>query len=204
MFPDQSIQPVYSTWWTLTKFVFKFKVNQWNLKFTLGSLYFCRCIFAKIRLRIYFAHLCFFFKLQNIIDLASILPNYVGMIISTGEQSSFVRVLRLLRLFRVLRLLRLLSFMKNVDVALELIIETLRQSTLILSVFMFFVFILIVLGGCIIYLCEAGDYTVSADYPHGEYLRVTADGYSLEPSPFDSIPTGMYWMIGTATGAGKF
>ena len=136
------------------------------------------------------------------IDLASIAPAYIALILSTGEQSSFIRVLRLLRLVRVLRLLRLLSFMKNVDVARELITETLRQSTLILSVFMFFVFIIIILFGCLIFLCESGTFTVNSDYPKGAYLRYDNTGFNLQVSPFDSIPTGMYWVIGTATGAG--
>jgi hypothetical protein len=61
--------------------------------------------------------------------------------------------------------------MNNVDVAMELISETLRQSTLLLSVFMFFVMIVIVLFGCVIYLCEGGTFTVTSDYPMGAYLR---------------------------------
>jgi len=144
----------------------------------------------------------FFFKFKNLIDIASILPFFVGFAVSTGEQSSFVRVLRLLRLIRVLRLLKLLSFMKNVDVAMELISETLRQSTLLLSVFMFFVLIVVALFGCVIYLCEGGDFTVNSDYPMGAYLRQDPTHTTLEVTPFDSIATGIYWVIGTATGAG--
>lgn len=93
--------------------------------------------------------------------------------------------------------------MKNVDVARELISETLRQSALILSVFMFFVTIIIILFGCIIYLCEGGTFTVNSDYPHGAYLRLDQAGNGLQISPFDSIPTGMYWVISTASGAGE-
>lgn len=93
--------------------------------------------------------------------------------------------------------------MRNVDVARELISETLRQSTLILSVFMFFVIIVITLFGCIIYLCEGGVFTVTTENPYGAYYRVTNTGIGIEVSPFDSIPTGMYWVIGTASGAGE-
>lgn len=93
--------------------------------------------------------------------------------------------------------------MKNVDVARELISETLRQSTLILSVFMFFVMIIITLFGCIIYLCEGGTYTVNSLHPLGAYLRLTDNGSDLEITPFVSIPVGMYWVIGTAAGAGE-
>lgn len=125
------------------------------------------------------------------------------MAISSNGQDKFVRVLQLLRVVRILRLLRLLSFMKNVDVAKGLITETLRQSAFILSVFLFFVMIIITLFGCLIYLCEGGTYTITDDYPNGAYLRLSNTGRDLEPTPFDSIPTGMYWVIGTATGAGK-
>jgi hypothetical protein len=69
--------------------------------------------------------------------------------------------------------------MKNVDVAMELISETLRQSTLLLSVFMFFVMIVIVLFGCVIYLCEGGTFTVNSDYPMGAYLRYSFDDFPL-------------------------
>ena len=37
-----------------------------------------------------------------------------------------------------------------------------------------------------------GIYTVSDQYPNGEYLRLTSDGAGLEVSPFDSVATGMY------------
>lgn len=126
------------------------------------------------------------------------------MSISPDGQDRFVRVLQLLRVVRILRLLRLLSFMKNVDVAKGLIMETLRQSAFILSVFLFFVMIIITLFGCLIYLCEGGKYTITSEYPNGAYLRLSNTGRDLEPTPFDSIPTGMYWVIGTATGAGKY
>ena len=72
---------------------------------------------------------------------------------------------------------------------------TLRNSSQVLIVFLFFVMIIIILFGCVIYLCESGTYTVNNDYPEGAYLRVTSDGAGLEVTPFNSIPTSMYWVI---------
>ena len=108
-----------------------------------------------------------------------------------------------MQIIRVLRLLRLMSFMKNVDVARGLISETLRQSALILSVFLFFVMIIVILFGCLIYFCERGTFTVDSEYPDGAYLRQSSDGRDMLPSPFGSIATGIYWVVGTATGAGE-
>ena len=130
------------------------------------------------------------------------MPTYIGMALSRSDQNRFLHILPLLRVVKVLRLIRLLSFLKNVDVARDLICETLKQSALILSVFLFFVMVIIILFGCLIYLCEGGTYTVNSDYPKGAYLRMTNTGRSLEPTPFNSIATGMYWVISTGAGSG--
>ena len=52
--------------------------------------------------------------------------------------------------------MKLMSFLKNVDVAIDLILATLTQASLMLSVFLFFVMIIVILFGCLIYLAEQG------------------------------------------------
>lgn len=136
------------------------------------------------------------------VDLASFMPTYIGMALAYPDQNKFLYVLPLLRVVKVLRLMRLLSFLKNVDVARDLIFEALKQSALILSVFLFFVVVIIILFGCLIYLCEGGTYTVNSEYPRGAYLRMANTGRSLEATPFNSIATGMYWVISTGAGSG--
>lgn len=145
----------------------------------------------------------FSLKFSNLIDLASILPHYLQYF-STGNNagSSFVRVLRLLRVLRILRLLRLLAFLKNVDVAAQIIAATITEGSLILSVFCFFVMIVVILFGCIIFLAEQGTFAVNVQYPNGAYIRLASDGVNTEISPFDSVLTGMYFTIGSATGNG--
>ena len=130
------------------------------------------------------------------------MPIYIGLALSNSDQRRFLHILPLLRVVKVLRLMRLLSFLKNVDVARDLICETLKQSALILSVFLFFVMVIIILFGCLIYLCEGGTYTVNSDYPRGAYLRMSNTGSGLEATPFNSIATGMYWVISTGAGSG--
>ena len=50
------------------------------------------------------------------------------------------------------------------------------------------------------YMCEQGQFTVTSQYPAGVYLRPTEDQLDLQPTPFDSVLTAMYWAIGTLTG----
>lgn len=55
------------------------------------------------------------------------------------------------------------------------------------------------------YALEEGVYTVNEDYPGGHYLR--PNGYGGQTlSPFDSIPSSLYYMIVTITtvGYGEF
>ena len=132
------------------------------------------------------------------------MPTYIGLSLSRSDQSRFQHILPLLRVVKVLRLIRLLSFLKNVDVARDLICETLKQSALILSVFLFFVMVIIILFGCLIYLCEGGTYIVNSDYPRGAYLRMGNTGRYLEATPFNSSATGMYWVISTGAGSGTY
>ena len=138
-------------------------------------------------------------KFTNLIDLIAILPLYIEMFSGPGT-FFFVRILRL---FRVMRLVRLLSFLKNADAAADIIKETMVQATTLLGVFLFFVIIIIVFFGFLIYLVEAGTFTVNQDYPNGAYLRQTYDGTGMSVSPFKDIPVGIYWAISTASGSGE-
>ena len=105
----------------------------------------------------------YFMRFRNLVDVASFLPFYVQYGIGNLPPTNFIRTLRLLRIIRVLRLLKLLSFLKNVNVMVDLIIATMVQSYLLLSVFLFFVFIIIILFGCLIFIAEQGDFTVNEE-----------------------------------------
>jgi hypothetical protein len=121
----------------------------------------------------------FVWQFKNLIDLASIFPSYVKYFTAQSAQSNFVRTLRLLRLVRILRLLRLMAFLKNVDVAMDLIWATLEQSSLMLSVFMFFVMVVVVLFGCLFYIAEQGEFTVNETYPNGECFSLGGLGHGF-------------------------
>ena len=145
----------------------------------------------------------FFWRMKNLVDFASIFPCYLQYFVpSGGGSTNFVRTLRLLRLIRILRLLRLLTFLKNVDVAMEIIWATLNNSTLMLSVVLFFSMVFMVLMGCLIYLAEQGTFTVTQQYPNGAYLKPNDDETGQTVSNIFSAVQGLYWAIGTSTGNG--
>ena len=100
-----------------------------------------------------------------------------------------------LRLIRVLRLVDAFSFVDDIAVTTELIMETLKQSGAVLSVFLFFALIAVILISGIIYTLEQGKFTVSADYPKGEFMRPNIDGIGTSVSPFKSALVGIYWTI---------
>jgi hypothetical protein len=134
-------------------------------------------------------------RIPNIIDLLAIAPYYFSLVQGKGGGGSFARVLRLFRLVRVLRLLKALTFLKNVDVTISMIAMTMRNASQVLFVFLFFVLIIILLFGCLMFMAEQGTYTVNNDYPLGAYLRPNPDKTGVEVTPFDSIPTAMYWVV---------
>lgn len=98
--------------------------------------------------------------------MASICPTYFALFLQGSAKTQFLRILRLLRIIRVLRLLRLLTVLEKVDVAADLIAETMRQSLLLLTVFLFFVVMYIALFGCLIFLLEQGTVCLFPLHPH--------------------------------------
>lgn len=91
------------------------------------------------------------------------------------------------------------SFIDQIAVTTELIVETIRQAGPVLSVFLFFAFIAIILISGIIYVLEKGVFTVNSDYPLGQYLRLNLEQNGLQVSPYRSACVGIYWTIITCT-----
>lgn len=109
----------------------------------------------------------------GIIDLVSILPTFISLLpMIQGYQSlRVVRALRLLRIFRVLRLSRFTS-------ESQALAHSLKASYYKIMVFLFFVVMMIIMAGTLMYVIEGGE--------HG----------------FDSIPASIYWAIVTVTTVG--
>lgn len=124
-----------------------------------------------VRIAIVRKPLKFIFSFYGIIDLVSCLPAYIVLFTPASSGFIVVRALRLLRLFRVLKLSRYLN-------ASSVIWEALKQSRYKIGVFLYFVFMIIIVVGALMYLIEGG------------------------VNGFDSIPRSMYWVVVTITTVG--
>lgn len=108
----------------------------------------------------------------GIIDLLAILPTYIAFFFGGAQAFLVIRALRLMRIFRVLKLGHFLS-------EGQYIASALRASLTKITVFLFFISILVTILGAIMYLIEGG----------------TNVGFS-------NIPKSIYWAIVTLTTVG--
>lgn len=109
----------------------------------------------------------------GIIDLFSILPTFISLLpFFQGYHSLVVvRAMRLLRIFRIFRLSRFTS-------ESQALAHSLKASYYKIMVFLFFVVMMIVIAGTLMYVIEGGEYG------------------------FDSIPASIYWAVVTVTTVG--
>jgi len=124
----------------------------------------------------------------NIIDLVSIMPWYIEQAFS----GSSLDVLSVLRLIRLTRITRIFKMSKNFQ-GLILLFTTLKKSAAALLMLFAFMGIFSILFATLIYTFEMGEY----DVVRQQYVR--EDG---SPSPFESIPSSLWWTIVTMTTVG--
>lgn len=108
----------------------------------------------------------------GIIDLLAILPTYIAFFFGGAQAFLVIRALRLMRVFRILKLGHFLSEGQYIAAAL-------RASITKITVFLFFISILVTILGAIMYLIEGGTNT-----------------------GFSNIPSSIYWAIVTLTTVG--
>ena len=113
----------------------------------------------------------FIFSWWGIIDLISILPTFISPFISGYTSLRVVRALRLLRIFRILKLSRFTS-------ESQALAHSLKASYYKIMVFLFFVVMMMILAGTMMYVIEGGE------------------------NGFESIPASIYWAIVTTTTVG--
>ena len=115
---------------------------------------------------------------------------------NTSVSTSFVRVARLFRLFR------LMLITDTSEETLNLLIRTLEDSRDALAFLIFCAIIITIIIGSVAYMLECGTFRVTAEYPDGDYLRVTVNGEGHERSPYISVSAAIYWACVTITTVG--
>jgi voltage-gated potassium channel len=107
---------------------------------------------AEYLLRIWIAHnrRAYLFSAYGIIDLLSILPTYLALLMPETAPMLIIRLLRVLRVFRVLRLFAYLEEANQVAGAL-------RRSARQIFVFFAMVVTTMVIFGCLLYVIEGPD-----------------------------------------------
>ncbi len=108
----------------------------------------------------------------GIVDLLSLLPTYLALLVAGSQYLMVIRVLRLLRMFRVLKMARHFG-------QANVLLNALRASSPKIAVFLFAILTLVTIEGTLMYLVE------------GEH----------NPG-FSSIPQSIYWGIVTITTVG--
>ena len=111
------------------------------------------------------------FSFFGFVDLFSILPTYLSLIFVGSQALAIVRVLRLLRVFRILKLVQFIGEAGK-------LLEALKSSSRKIVVFLFFVVIISVFVGTLMYMIEGRE------------------------NGFTSIPTSIYWAIVTLSTVG--
>ncbi len=149
------------------KFHTLFKVLEWvfTIVFTIEYL---------LRLHVTKRPMKYATSFFGIIDLLAILPSFLGLFL-IGSQIESLLVIRALRLLRVFRVLKMVSFLRHG----KIILVALKQSAPKILVFLFFIVILTVVFGSVMYLVEG-----------------------TTNSKFSSIPESIYWAIVTLTTVG--
>lgn len=141
-----------------------FNVSEWvvTILFTIEYILRIVCVTKPKR---------YILSFYGIVDLLSTIPKYLAFFILESQFLTVFRALRLLRVFRILKLIRFVGEANNLTRAL-------KQSRSKIFIFIFFVFIVSIILGTLMYLIEGPE--------HG----------------FKSIPQSIYWCIVTLTTVG--
>ena len=139
-------------------------ISEWVITILFSIEYVLRIISIKKPFK-------YIFSFYGIIDLLSTLPKYLSFILVGSHNLAALRALRLLRIFRILKLARYIGASNRLLLAL-------RASRAKIAVFLFFVVIVCIILGTIMYMVEG------------------------EENGFTNIPKSIYWAIVTLTTVG--
>lgn len=141
-----------------------FIVSEWIITIFFSIEYILRIISNK-------KPLSYIFSFYGIVDLLSLLPMYLSFFFPGSEVLGVIRSLRLLRLFAILDLIPFLSQSSHIK-------ESLKASTNKIIVFVYFIIVMSIVLGTIMFIVEGRD------------------------NGFTDIPNSIYWCIVTMTTVG--
>ena len=139
-------------------------ISEWIITILFSIEYILRIVSVK-------KPLSYIFSFYGIIDLLSTIPKYLSFIIVGSHNLIALRALRLLRVFRILKLTRYIGASNNLILAM-------KASKAKIAVFLYFVIILCIILGTIMYIIEGAE------------------------NGFTNIPKSIYWAIVTLTTVG--
>ena len=146
-------------------------IAEWGFTALFTIEYVIRLWVARKRLR-------YIFSFFGMVDLLSLLPSFLSLVIAGSQSLLIIRILRLLRVFRVLKLVRFSKEAAGLATAL-------RGSLAKITVFIGAVLLLAVLMGALMYLIEGADSGFDS-IPHSVYwaiVTVTTVGFGdITPS----------------------
>lgn len=120
-----------------------FYILEWIFTIIFTVEYLLRVFVAKKPLK-------YIFSFWGVIDLLSILPAYIGLLITGYDSIRVIRALRLLRVFRILQLSRFTS-------EAQAIAHSIKASYYRIMVFMLFVLMMMIVSGTLMYVIEGGE-----------------------------------------------
>jgi voltage-gated potassium channel len=129
-----SLRDAYATWFMWSEYLFtavftiEYALRLWTARKPLG----------------------YAFSFYGIIDLLSVLPTYLALVITSSQYLMVIRIFRLMRVFRVLKIAR---FMHEADA----LWNSLKASRAKIGVFLFAVLNVAVIMGTIMYIVEGGE-----------------------------------------------
>ena len=137
--------------------------------------------------------LSYVFSFYGIVDLLSVLPTYLSVLLPGTQALSVIRILRVLRIFRVLKLVQYMSEVNHLTKALA-------ASKRKIFVFLFSVMNVVVILGSIMYLIEgeAAGYTSIPKSIYWAIVTLTTVGYGdIAPlTPIGQAVSAVIMLIG--------